>query len=183
MTGFEADAGRLDAGAKDVHGHAERAGRIAADSLERAADRIGAAKVEMVRQLTEAAKNRDVAHSAAAAGHPAALLGLDTVLRASATNLSSLTGGLVQQVSEPAATAGGLADPVVNAHPGAFRPGTAWPAQRHRAARRTSIHSGPSAGGCRECRGPRRGTGGLRAAFPRTSTVYSRRIARCGRGD
>ncbi|WAL64941.1 hypothetical protein ORV05_29045 [Amycolatopsis cynarae] len=38
MSGFEADAGRLAAGAKDFDGHAERAGRIAAELARALAD-------------------------------------------------------------------------------------------------------------------------------------------------
>jgi Tuberculosis necrotizing toxin len=83
------------------HGHLTTAARgagAAADRLDYAADQIGAAKVEMVRQLVDASKNSDAAHTAAAAGHPTALLSLDTTLHGTATNLSSLTQGLAGAV-------------------------------------------------------------------------------------
>ncbi|WP_216214146.1 TNT domain-containing protein [Amycolatopsis aidingensis] len=81
----------------------------AADRLEHAADQVGAAKVEIVRQLTAAAKDRDAAQSAAAAGHPQALLGVDTTLRATAANLTALTTGLAATLA-PESAAGGVVD-------------------------------------------------------------------------
>ncbi|MDI5980175.1 hypothetical protein QDK53_28535, partial [Amycolatopsis magusensis] len=63
-TGFaDADTGQLVAAARGAGQAALR--------LEHAAAEIGAAKVEMVRQLVDAAKNRDAALAAADAGHPA----------------------------------------------------------------------------------------------------------------
>ena len=92
----------------------------AADRLEHAADQVGQAKVEMVRQLVDAAKNRDAARSAASAGHPTALLGLDTVLRGTATNLSSLTHGLAGAVGPgrggPVSALTNAVDPNPGAH-------------------------------------------------------------------
>src|SRR5207302_8142226 len=73
---------------------AARGAGEAADRLDHAADQVGKAKVEMVRQLVNAAKNQDAAHAAASDGHPTALLGVDTVLRGATTNLSAVTQGL-----------------------------------------------------------------------------------------
>ncbi|HJQ45758.1 MAG TPA: TNT domain-containing protein [Amycolatopsis sp.] len=92
----------------------------AADRLEHAADQVGAAKVEMVRQLVSAAKNRDAARTAASSGHPTALLGLDTVLRGTATNLSALTHGLADAVGPGGGPV--AATPLVDPHPGAHTP-------------------------------------------------------------
>ncbi|NKQ59334.1 TNT domain-containing protein [Amycolatopsis sp. K13G38] len=90
----------------------------AADRLEHAAEQVGTAKVEMVRQLVDAAKNRDAAQAAASAGHPTALLGLDTVLRGTATNLSSLTQGLAGAVGPGGGAVSTLGN-VVDPNPGA----------------------------------------------------------------
>jgi hypothetical protein len=98
---------------------AARGAGEAADRLTHAADQVGAAKVEMVRQLVDAAKNKDAAHSAASAGHPTALLGLDTVLRGTAANLTSLTHGLAGAVGP-----GGGGGPVelLDPNPGTHSP-------------------------------------------------------------
>ncbi|GAA5168581.1 glycohydrolase toxin TNT-related protein [Amycolatopsis dongchuanensis] len=103
LTGPSADAAR-GMWAEFVHpdrGHltlaAQGAGE-AADRLEHAAEQVAAAKVEMVRHLVDAAKNRDAAEVAAAAGHPAALLGLDTVLKGTAANLGALSSDLAAAV-------------------------------------------------------------------------------------
>ncbi|KAA9158919.1 DUF4237 domain-containing protein [Amycolatopsis acidicola] len=78
--------------------HAVRGAGEAADRLDDAADKVASTKVEMVRQLVDAAKNRDAAQTAASAGHPTALLGVDTILQGTATNLTSLTDGLAGAV-------------------------------------------------------------------------------------
>ena len=66
----------------------------AADRLAHAAEQVATAKVEMVRQLVDAAKNQDAASAAAEAGHPTALLGLAPILKGTAANLALLTSGL-----------------------------------------------------------------------------------------
>ncbi|WP_446680224.1 WXG100-like domain-containing protein, partial [Amycolatopsis pithecellobii] len=76
-----------------------RAAGEAADRLTHAADQVGAAKVEMVRHLVDAAKLRDAAEIAAASGHPTALLGVDTALHKTAANLASLTHNLADAVA------------------------------------------------------------------------------------
>jgi hypothetical protein len=125
LTGPSADAaGKMWSGfVHPDHGHLTTAARgagNAADQLDHAADQVGASKVAMVRQLVDAAKNRDAAHTAAAAGHPTALLGLDTVLRGTATNLSSLTHGLAGAVGGGAPVPA-LTD-VVDPNPGTHTP-------------------------------------------------------------
>ncbi|TNC20658.1 WXG100-like domain-containing protein, partial [Amycolatopsis alkalitolerans] len=90
----------------------------AADRLTHAADQVGSAKVEMIRQLTDAAKNQDAAHAAASAGHPSALLGVDTVLHGTAANLSSLTHGLAGAIGP----GGGGRPELVDPNPGVHSP-------------------------------------------------------------
>lgn len=87
----------------------------AADRLEHAAGQIAEAKVEIVRQLTHAARNEGAAQAAADGGHPSALLGLPNLLGAVSTNLASVNESLVGAVAD---TARGL-DPseVVNPNP------------------------------------------------------------------
>lgn len=60
----------------------------AADRLDHAAERIGTAKVELVRELVSLAKQTDAAEQAAAAGHPQALAGLDSALSGAAANVA-----------------------------------------------------------------------------------------------
>lgn len=84
------DTGHLPATAQGCH--------QAADRLEHAADQIGSAKVELVRQLTSAAKNKDAAHQAAAAGFPGALAGLHTTLQGTATNVAAVHSNLTDAV-------------------------------------------------------------------------------------
>ncbi len=84
---------------------AARGATQAADRLEHAAEQVGRAKVELVRQLVEAARTHDAAVVAAGSGHPSALLGLDTVLRGVAGDLGTVTQGLVEAVAAPAAEA------------------------------------------------------------------------------
>ncbi|MEU6643778.1 glycohydrolase toxin TNT-related protein [Saccharomonospora sp. NPDC046836] len=98
---------------------AARGAGQAADRLDHAAEQVGAAKVEIVRQLVDAARNHDAAVTAAESGQPAALAGLDTVLRGTATNLGALTSGLVGAVGPGADGAVPLVTHIVNAHPGA----------------------------------------------------------------
>jgi hypothetical protein len=116
------EAGRLWSGFVDPdHGHLTAAARgagQAADRLEHAADQVGAAKVEMVRQLVGAQKNSDAAHTAASAGHPAALLGLDTTLKGTATNLTAVSDGLVGAVGPGGGGPVSAVEQVINPHPG-----------------------------------------------------------------
>ncbi|NIJ14027.1 hypothetical protein FHU38_004371 [Saccharomonospora amisosensis] len=92
----------------------------AADRLEHAAEQVGKAKVEIVRQLVTAARNRDAALAAAQAGHPGALAALDTTLRGTAANLGAVTTGLADAVgpsgSAPLDTATELVAPNPGAH-------------------------------------------------------------------
>ncbi|WP_229369301.1 TNT domain-containing protein [Umezawaea beigongshangensis] len=91
----------------------------AADRLEHAADRIGAAKVGIVRELVDLAKNADAAGTAAAAGHPTALLGLDTAVRGAAATVADLTGTLAGAVRLDSGVDVAAARPPVDADPGA----------------------------------------------------------------
>ncbi|RZS33866.1 uncharacterized protein DUF4237 [Herbihabitans rhizosphaerae] len=70
----------------------------AADRLDHAANQVGAAKVELVRELVSLAKNKDAAQSAAGAGFPGALAGLDTATRGAAANVAHLNTQLVESV-------------------------------------------------------------------------------------
>jgi hypothetical protein len=103
MTGTAAEAARLrwadvtdpDEGAL---GCAVRGAGQAADRLEHAAEQVSNAKVELVRQLVRAAENTETAQTAAEAGHPTALLGLDVTLRGAEAGLAAVTDGLVAAV-------------------------------------------------------------------------------------
>ncbi|MCG8919377.1 hypothetical protein L6E12_26740, partial [Actinokineospora sp. PR83] len=88
-----------------------------ADKLEHAAQQVGEAKVAIVRNLVELAKNTDAAHSAAAAGLPNALLGLETALRGTAANVAHIKDTLVGSVL-PGTGAAGFTN-VVDPNPGA----------------------------------------------------------------
>ena len=112
-----AAAGMADPDSGSVSVAARGAGQ-AADRLERAAEQVGAAKVEMVRQLVDAAKNQDVARGAAEAGHPTALLGVDTMLNGTRANLGAVADGLAGAVG-PGDSEDGEADaPLVDVNPG-----------------------------------------------------------------
>ncbi|AXB47054.1 TNT domain-containing protein [Amycolatopsis albispora] len=107
----DADTGQLVAAARGAGQAALR--------LEHAAAEIGAAKVEMVRQLVDAAKNRDAALAAADAGHPAAALGVDTVLTGVAANLGAVADRLTTAIGpggEGLAAVTELVDPNPGAH-------------------------------------------------------------------
>jgi nicrotizing toxin Mtb-like protein len=108
--GVVAPDGDLDTSAKGCH--------AAADRLEHGADQIGAAKVELVRELVNLAKNTDAAQSAASAGHPAALLGLDTALAGASANVTHLTSTLTSSVRLDSGVDVGATTPPVNANPG-----------------------------------------------------------------
>lgn len=90
----------------------------AADRLDHAAEQIADAKVEMVRQLVNAAKNAEAAEAAAEGGHPTALLGVNTLLGGAATNLASVTSSLVESVGSPGAEL--APGPRVSSDAGAF---------------------------------------------------------------
>ncbi|MBB3052878.1 hypothetical protein FHS23_003919 [Prauserella isguenensis] len=89
----------------------------AADRLDRAAEQIGRTKVELVRKLRDAAVQRDAAGTAADAGHPAALAGVDTVIQGTAANMRAITGGLADTVGVDGAGPG-VAPDVVTDRPG-----------------------------------------------------------------
>ncbi|GAA2339068.1 hypothetical protein GCM10009854_14380 [Saccharopolyspora halophila] len=74
----------------------------AADRLDHAADRIGETKVQLVRELTELAKQTDVAEQAAKSGHPQALAALDSTVRGAAANAARLHDGLAAAVGPEA---------------------------------------------------------------------------------
>ena len=99
---------------------AARGAAEAADRLDTAAEHVGAAKVELVRQLVDVAKNRDASFAAADGGHPTAVLGVDTAVRGAAANLAGVTSGLVAAFGpEPV---GSLVTPLVEPNPGARTP-------------------------------------------------------------
>ncbi|MEU0464769.1 TNT domain-containing protein [Amycolatopsis sp. NPDC006131] len=105
------------------HGHltaAARGAAEAADRLDNAAEQVGAAKVELVRQLVEAAKNRDASLAAAENGHPTAILGVEPILRGTAANLAVVTHGLAATLGP--APVGSLVTPLVEPNPGARTP-------------------------------------------------------------
>ncbi|TLW89610.1 DUF4237 domain-containing protein [Saccharomonospora piscinae] len=116
-----AQVGDADTG---VLAEAARGATGAADRLDHAAERVADAKVEIVRQLVETARTRDAALAAADAGHPAALLGVDTVVRGAASDLGVVTSELAESVAGGVAAPGtgqddrgavdSVADPVVN---------------------------------------------------------------------
>jgi hypothetical protein len=90
----------------------------AADRLDHAADQVGAAKVEIVRNLVSLARNSDAAEQAAAAGFPEALTALDTAVSGTAANVANINSTLVETVRPAAeATVANLPD-VVDANPG-----------------------------------------------------------------
>ncbi|WP_267283901.1 WXG100-like domain-containing protein [Amycolatopsis thermoflava] len=99
---------------------AARGAAEAADRLENAAEQVGAAKVELVRQLVEAAKNRDASLAAAENGHPTAILGVEPILRGTAANLAVVTHGLAATLGP--APVGSLVTPLVEPNPGARTP-------------------------------------------------------------
>lgn len=109
------DTGHLTASARGC--------TAAADRLDHAANQVGAAKVEIVRNLVALAQNRDAANQAASAGYPEALAGLDTAVRGTAANVANIQTSLVSAVQP--ATGVDIADVQnpVNANPGTHGPG------------------------------------------------------------
>jgi hypothetical protein len=108
--GLVAPDGDLSSAAKGCH--------AAADRLEHGADQVGAAKVELVRELVNLAKNNDAAQQAASAGHPTALLGLDTAITGASANVAHLTNTLTSSVRLDSGLDVGATAPPVNANPG-----------------------------------------------------------------
>ncbi|GAA3843247.1 hypothetical protein GCM10022243_07140 [Saccharothrix violaceirubra] len=95
----------------------------AADRLDHAARQIGAAKVEIVRELVNLAKNTEAANQAANAGHPTAGLGLDTLLSGAKANVANLTNTLTSAVRlDSGIDIGNITHPV-NPNPGVHQPG------------------------------------------------------------
>ncbi|GAA0526605.1 hypothetical protein GCM10011581_12990 [Saccharopolyspora subtropica] len=88
--GLVADDGMLPSSARQC--------RAAADRLEHAAEQIGAAKVQLVRELVNLAKQTDAAEQAAAAGHPQALAALDSALHGVAANVAKVHETLAKAV-------------------------------------------------------------------------------------
>ncbi|RKT57524.1 glycohydrolase toxin TNT-related protein [Saccharothrix australiensis] len=111
---FTAPDGRLDQVVRGCH--------AAADRLDHAARQVGAAKVEMVRELVDLAKNHDAATRAAAAGHPAALLGLDALVRAAAANVGHLASTLADAIRLDSGVEIGVGGNPVHANPGVHGP-------------------------------------------------------------
>ncbi|MCI2424133.1 TNT domain-containing protein [Saccharopolyspora sp. K220] len=87
---FAAPDGALLSSAKEC--------RAAADRLDHAAEQIGAAKVQLVRELVTLAKQTDAAERAAAAGHPQALAALDSALNGAAANVAQVHNTLTAAV-------------------------------------------------------------------------------------
>jgi hypothetical protein len=87
----------------------------AADRLDHAAEQIGAAKVQMVRELVALKKNTDAAEQAAASGHPQALAGLDTVVRGASAGLAQVhrTLGSAVDIDSGVTVQGAAASPGV----------------------------------------------------------------------
>jgi hypothetical protein len=127
LTGAAGDAAR-GRWAKVVapDGELQRAARgchAAADRLDHAAQQVGAAKVEIVRELVTLAKNNDAAHASASAGNPNALLGLDTLTRGAAANVANLQNTLSSAIRLDSGVDMSHASPPVNTAPGAHGPG------------------------------------------------------------
>ena len=103
-----ADSGLLTGTAQE----AERA----ADRLDHAARQVGAAKVEIVRQLVDAARTEQAAAAAADGGHPEALLSLETLRSAVSTNVTAVTESLADAVADTGREV--TTSSVVSPHPG-----------------------------------------------------------------
>ncbi|MBB4903887.1 TNT domain-containing protein [Actinophytocola algeriensis] len=113
-TFVDADSGHLTSVVRDAN--------AAADRLEHAADQIGTAKVEIVRNLVHLAQNSDAAHAAASAGHPTALAGLDTAVRGTAANVAHIESQLVSAVQPGAGVDMAAVHNPVNPNPGHHLP-------------------------------------------------------------
>ncbi|MEV6240361.1 glycohydrolase toxin TNT-related protein [Lentzea sp. NPDC051838] len=107
-------------------GDLQRAARgchAAADRLDHAAQQVGAAKVQIVRELVTLAKNNDAAQASASTGNPNALLGLDTLTRGTAANVANLHNTLSSAINLGSGVDMSQANPPVNTAPGAHGPG------------------------------------------------------------
>lgn len=109
-TFVEPDTGHLTAVVRDAN--------AAADRLEHAANQVGTAKVEIVRNLVGLAQNQDAANTAAAAGHPMALAGLDTAIRGTAANVANIESHLISAVQPTSGVDVAAIQNPVNANPG-----------------------------------------------------------------
>ncbi|GGM84211.1 hypothetical protein GCM10011609_20390 [Lentzea pudingi] len=107
----------------DFH-RAARGCHAAADRLDHAAKQVGAAKVEIVRELVALAKNNDAAAASANAGNPAALLGLDTLTKGAAANVANLQSTLTSAIRLDSGIDMSQGTNPVNTAPGAHGPGT-----------------------------------------------------------
>lgn len=110
----EPDTGHVTSLVKDAN--------TAANRLEHAADQVGAAKVEIVRNLVGLAQNQDAAQAAASAGHPFALAGLDTAVRGTAANVANIESQLVTAVHPNTGVDMASIQNPVNANPGHHLP-------------------------------------------------------------
>ncbi|MCP2249989.1 TNT domain-containing protein [Lentzea aerocolonigenes] len=107
-------------------GDLQRAARgchAAADRLDHAAAQVGAAKVEIVRELVTLAKNNDAATASAQAGNPNALLGLDTLTKGTAANVANLHNTLSSAIRLDSGVDMSHGSQPVNTAPGAHGPG------------------------------------------------------------
>lgn len=107
-------------------GDLQRAARgchAAADRLDHAAAQVGAAKVEIVRELVTLAKNNDAANASASAGNPNALLGLDTLTKGTAANVANLHNTLSSAIRLDSGVDMSHGSQPVNTAPGAHGPG------------------------------------------------------------
>lgn len=95
----------------------------AADRLDHAAKQVGAAKVEIVRELVALAKNNDAATASASAGNPTALLGLDTLTKGAAANVANLQNTLTSAIRLDSGIDMSQGTHPVNTAPGAHGPG------------------------------------------------------------
>ncbi|MFJ5992061.1 glycohydrolase toxin TNT-related protein [Lentzea sp. NPDC092896] len=127
MSGGTADAARgrwakVVAPDGDFH-RAARGCHAAADRLDHAAQQVGAAKVEIVRELVTLAKNNDAATASANAGNPNALLGLDTLTKGAAANVANLQNTLSSAIRLDSGIDMSQGSQPVNTAPGAHGPG------------------------------------------------------------
>ncbi|TCO65609.1 TNT domain-containing protein [Actinocrispum wychmicini] len=94
----------------------------AADHLDHAAEQVGAAKLAIVRNLVPLANHKDVAEHAAAAGHPTALLGLDTAVKGTAANVANVHHTLMSAVQPATGAVVDTTHTLVDPSPGAHGP-------------------------------------------------------------
>ena len=109
-TFVEPDSGHLTSMVRDCN--------AAANRLEHAANQVGTAKVEIVRNLVTLAQNQDAANAAAQAGHPFALAGMDTAVRGTAANVSHIESQLISAVQPTSSVDMATVQNPVNANPG-----------------------------------------------------------------